>query len=683
MVFTNASGNFAISGLTGSTITVTASLLGRWFELINFGGAGVTETLEITPPGPANFFFNLDNGNELVRAQVNAFVESNRVRTFALDANPNYPTLDNTAFPVTVNRADGFCPGNAWYSGQGGGNMNFCRAGGAYNNTAFSSVVYHEYGHHLVNAGGSGQGAYGEGMADAIGVLMQDIPELGLGFRSATCDSGLRTADNDLQYPCFGEIHYCGQLLSGCVWDIRNELVATNPTDYTAILAGLTINSIHVAQRTSIDPEHVHRLPDARRRQRDDLRRDAALRSDHRRLRGARHGRAGARAVVGDLPGWTSRLRGAHGRDRTRDISGVTAEPLPGTGVLHYDAGTGPIALPMQQVAPNVYDAVFPPVACRTRLSYWFSAQTTTGETATWPERAPEERFEAVSAVGEIVIQADDFETDAGWTVEDENLEAGSWERGTPRGTGRRGAPVGDFDGSGQCWLTNDSGTVDVDGGPTRLISPPFDLMDADDPEIAYARWFTNNDDDEDRLDVEVSNDGETWISVESVPNEPTGWASRSFRVRDYVELSNEIRLRFSAADDPDNSVTEAAIDALRIFEIDCGVPPCTGDVDASGRRRLQRSGDSARKLGGLPGGSDRMPIGSRRQRPRGFRRPGRPAGELGRLRVGRATRPPSASTRRPRSVARGRHPTDAACSGTARGDAYRASSRAPARRRA
>ena len=30
-------------------------------------------------------------------------------------------------------------------------------------------MVHHEYGHHLVNVGGSGQGQYGEGMSDVMG----------------------------------------------------------------------------------------------------------------------------------------------------------------------------------------------------------------------------------------------------------------------------------------------------------------------------------------------------------------------------------------------------------------------------------------------------------------------------------------------------------------------------------
>ena len=78
----------------------------------------------------------------------------------------------------------------------------------------------------IVAMAGSGQGQYGEGMGDVMGVLILDEPGLAYGFYG-NCNEPLRNADNDLQYPCSGGIHYCGQLLSGCVWSTRNELLIT------------------------------------------------------------------------------------------------------------------------------------------------------------------------------------------------------------------------------------------------------------------------------------------------------------------------------------------------------------------------------------------------------------------------------------------------------------------------
>ncbi len=143
-----------------------------------------------------------------------------------------------------------FCPGNAWYDYS---SLNFCKSGSSYPNTAFSSVVHHEYGHHIVDRGGSGQGQYGEGMGDSVAVCIADDPILGYGF-TGNCSAGIRTANNTVQYPCSGEVHACAPLLSGCVWSTRNQLIVTNPGTYLSILSKLTVNSVPMHSGTTTSP---------------------------------------------------------------------------------------------------------------------------------------------------------------------------------------------------------------------------------------------------------------------------------------------------------------------------------------------------------------------------------------------------------------------------------------------
>ena len=57
-----------------------------------------------------------------------------------------------------------------------------------------------------------------------------------------------------MQYPCSGEIHYCGQLLSGCVWSTRNQLLITNPTTYRGIISNLAVNAMLLHTGGGIDP---------------------------------------------------------------------------------------------------------------------------------------------------------------------------------------------------------------------------------------------------------------------------------------------------------------------------------------------------------------------------------------------------------------------------------------------
>ncbi len=248
-VYADGQGNFVLPHSGTDPVAVQSPMSGQFFQVYDL--AGPLDTLEqtITPPGPANFLHNSANTDEFVRAQVNAYVQANVVRDFALTYNPQYPVIFNQLdFPLNVNIPD-TC--NAFYDGA---SLNFYQSGDGCPNTAFSGVIHHEYGHHLVNSGGSDQGQYGEGMGDTITTLIADNPNCAMGFHG-NCAEGLRTADNNLQYPCNGEIHACGPLLSGAVWSVRNNLVATHPEDYQEILSRLTVNSILLHEGTQITPE--------------------------------------------------------------------------------------------------------------------------------------------------------------------------------------------------------------------------------------------------------------------------------------------------------------------------------------------------------------------------------------------------------------------------------------------
>ncbi len=237
-VYADASGNFVIPNAGNEWAAVVSYMAGQYFAV--YDSVGPTETLlmVVLPPGPANFLHNAANTSEYIRAQVNAYVQANIVRDFALVQNPTYPVIAaQTDFPLYIN-GNAYCTSS--YSGSA---IYLSRAGAGCANSAFSSIVHHEYGHHLVQCGGSGQGAYGEGMGDSVAVLIADNSILGYGLEG-NCNAGIRDADNTLQYPCSGADSYCGQLLSGCVWETSNALLQTNPTTYLQILAKLTVNSI-------------------------------------------------------------------------------------------------------------------------------------------------------------------------------------------------------------------------------------------------------------------------------------------------------------------------------------------------------------------------------------------------------------------------------------------------------
>jgi hypothetical protein len=535
--------------------------------------------MTVTPPGPANFMHNSSNSSEYNRAEVNGYVQANIVRDFTLTYHPTYPTIYNQhQFPVNVNIADN-C--NAYYDYS---SINFFTSGGGCANTAFSTVVHHEYGHHLVAVGGSGQGQYGEGMSDVMGILITDTPELAYGFYG-NCSEYMRTGDNDLQYPCSGGIHYCGQLLSGCVWSTREALIVSYPDDYMDILAGLTVNSIPLHQGTEITPQITI----------DFLTLDD---DDEFIENGTPHYDeicTGFNAHNMDCPEITAGVFISHTPledSPSSDPYEVNATIISTTGNiisadLHWSIdGVNFNDVAMQDQGGNQYSASIPGQELCTWVYYYLDAADDEGYSARNPVSGSHS-FLIVSDY--ITIFSDNFETDMGWTVSGDAV-TGQWERGVPIDCDRSDPPA-DFDGSGSCYLTENSSAnecdSDVDDGTTILTSPTLDLS-IPDLKISYARWYANywgNSPHADVFEVYISgNNGSSWTLVETVgpvDEADGGWFEHSFWVSDFISPSSQGKIRFEASDLGAGSVVEAAVDAFKILQPDCD-PVATGTLQGT-----------------------------------------------------------------------------------------------------
>jgi hypothetical protein len=266
--------------------------------------------------------------------------------------------------------------------------------------------------------------------------------------------------------------------------------------------------------------------------------------------------------------------------------------PIPGTGVLTVSYEDVVFEIPMTEVSPNVYDAVFPPAACPLEVSYFFGVEVSGFGIITSPDDGAS--FTAVAAASIALTFDDDGETDPGWTVVNgAGLTDGAWTRGVPAGGGDRGDPAQDGDGSGACWLTdNVDGNSDVDGGATTLVSPILDAT-GENVSVSYLRWYDNTFGDAPNADVftvEISADGgATWELLESVgpggPQASGGWFPASFRLSEIgIPPTDQLRLRFTAEDAGAGSVVEAGVDAIRVVDADCNAAtPCPADVDGSG----------------------------------------------------------------------------------------------------
>ncbi len=254
-----------------------------------------------------------------------------------------------------------------------------------------------------------------------------------------------------------------------------------------------------------------------------------------------------------------------------------------------YDAGAGDQVVPLVSQGGGIWQADFPTLGCGTEVSVRIDAESTTGTTVSHPFAADpttDRRYRRWVGFGYDVLFRDTFESDQGWTVDDDpGLTAGSWERGLPSGYGFRQDPPWDADteGDGLAFLTDPAGgNTDVDGGATRLVSPTLDASGDPDAEISYWRWWDDGgpgDPSDDTFLVEISDDnGSNWTTLETIgPGVDGAWVRQSFRVADFVSTTNQLRIRFTAGDVGGGDVIEAAVDGVTLRSDDTPPVLCSG----------------------------------------------------------------------------------------------------------
>jgi hypothetical protein len=605
--YADADGAFALSGLPDGPSILNATMLGRYFKVLD--GAQLVETINVNanPGTPVDLLFNAANATEHARAENNAYAALNLTRDHLLGFIPDYPVIPSqvdtsgTAFLCTVSRS-GSC--NAFYVATdlgGQGSITHYRSGGGCSNFAEATIVAHEYGHHIVQKGGSGQGSYGEGMADTVALLVYDRPESGLGAFGNCAEPG-RNADNTEVFPCTSfDSHVCGMALSGSVWDLRDNLLASNPSNYRQIVSALTLNSVLLHVGASVDASITVDFLTL-----DDD--DADL------FNGTPHfAQIAAAFAAHNLPAPSTiapiTLRQLSPRAPTFDPSGgvvqrvelvpLTGTPDPASVRLWLNTGSGYVQSSITPASPNVYEVRLPATPCATSVRYYLSAQALGGATVTLPHQAPTNFFVATSALDPVAVLADAFESDSGWTAHAPTSTAtgGQWIRATPAtSTTTTALATPDFDhspsGTG-CFLTGlgsrtnvSDAASDVDNGYTILLSPRLNLAGLTEPTISYWRWFYTNSvagATADQLIIQISNnDGASWTAVELLtPGAQSrgGWIFHEFRVADVIAPTDSVRVRFIASDTSPESVIEAALDDFSVAAASC-TPPCPADVD-------------------------------------------------------------------------------------------------------
>lgn len=594
-VYADAAGNYTMPPIGPATYTFVIG--GQYFSMSNNGAAPLSETIGLNDGSTYSPLFNSANDSEANRAQVNAYIHANIVRDMVLAASPSFPSVSTqTNFPITVNIAN-TC--NAYYSNS---TINFYAAGGGCNNTAFSTVVHHEFGHNVVAKGGSAQGAYGEGYGDVCAVLVTDNPYLGVGFQG--CGTALRNANNTCQYQatgcssCGSAIHTCGQLMSGCVWSLRNEMMVDYPSDYLARIGALAINAIllhgPVSTITPAITVDFLTLDDDNGDIFDgtpNYYRIAAAFNAHSMTAPA------LAPVKFNYPSGRPALASPSGTTSIAfDVLPLSGTPVPGSARAFVKGpGAGAFSeIALASSGGNSYVMSIPAGTCGGETRYYITAEAVGGQTVSSPNGAPGAAWSVVLASSVNSLLTDEFESNSGWTVgaAGDSATSGLWVRADPVGTIAQ--PEDDHTPAPgvACWVTGNAaagaadGTNDVDNGVTTLVSPTYNLAGYDAVYVSYWRWYSNNlgaSPNADVFPIEVSNNnGATWTTLEIVSENANAWVYKEFLLNSVLPLTSQMKFRFRAEDLGAGSLVEAALDDFVLRTVTCA-SAIPGDIDGDG----------------------------------------------------------------------------------------------------
>jgi len=613
-VFAGLDGSFVIPNAGSSAVTVSTTFGTGQYTNVEEGTSTPigSASVGVTPPGPANLVLN-PVPSEYTTAQANAYIAQTLTHNHFRSRAPGFTQLDPN-LPVRVNLAStsGITSCNATYSGTA---TNYLRAGGGCNNTAFSAVVAHEYGHHIVSTLGLSQGAFGEGFGDTMSMMIYDDPVMGRYFR--TDGSPVRTpVTANIQYPCStcgGGIHCCGQILSATIWRLRNNFVnAYGPETGLELVRQLHVNWALITNGGQ-STNSAHPTTAIEMLMADDIDGDLENGTPNYNLICNAFSQASIACpplapVEWVFPGGRPTLVAPSQTEEIAvNVLSLGQSPVPGTGEFVYRINGGSFTtVPMTQNQANQYIASIPAQACGDIVQYYFRVGLQGGGTVTNPSNAPTGFYNATIGTGVSVVFSDNFETNQGWNnpAPAHTASAGIWERAIPNST--TAAPGNQTTPGGQwCFVTQNgapggaAGTADVDNGTTFLVSPVIDLSNPDfvDVEIAYNRWYSNNagaspNTDTFRVDIS-SNNGSSWTNLETVGPSGTGtsggWIARSLRLSSYpaVARTSTMRLRFVAEDLNPQSLVEAAVDDVVISAVLCEEAPppptCPGDANGDG----------------------------------------------------------------------------------------------------
>lgn len=491
---TDANGEFTIDIAAPVNVAIGA-LDGRHHAVI--AGADAPSANVTVNPGVATTIQLLTSAatvNQAAHTTMTWWVD--RTNEFARSILGNSAELATISGIVPTVNITNTC--NAYYTNN---TINFYQQGGNCANTAFSTVIAHEWGHGLDHRYGgiANTAAEGvsEGWGDILGMYLVDSPLLGSGFQSP--NQPLRDGNNTRMYPySTTSPHGAGQVWMGFAWKLRQRLRAALPQQQAIDLSNeIVIGSIVADATTRVDAVREVFVAD------DD---------DGNLLNGTPHyvhlsGAAIDKGIpypqiqlasIAHVPllSTTERL--------TPRLVVATVAPFSGTinqVRLHFDAGSGAVVRTMHpNGGPNGYRAMLPGLTVGT-VSYHIEATHSTGAIVRLP--ASGEITYSVDGATAGFFSANFDSGSAGWT---NGTLAGQndWQVGDPAGKSGSSNGVSWADpqtaaSAPNCYgndLGNTIGTQAWNGAYqgnvlNYLRSPVIDCSGRTGVKLRFKRWLT------------------------------------------------------------------------------------------------------------------------------------------------------------------------------------------------
>ena len=251
-VTTDNNGQFTVNIAAVVSISV-GNLDGRHHNPIT-GANGISGSFSVSPGVPTTI--------QLLTAAATTNEGAHTSTSYWTDKTNEYfrSILGNSA---ELNTADAIVPTvniastcNAFYTGN---TINFYQAGGGCANTAFSTVISHEWGHGIDERYGGLFNLSGEGLSEALGdiagMYLVDSPLLGSGFQTAGVP--LRDGNNTRQYGTVTQVHAAGESYMGFAWNLRDRLTTSLGTRAAAIAVSNTIVIGSIVANASTQPNAV------------------------------------------------------------------------------------------------------------------------------------------------------------------------------------------------------------------------------------------------------------------------------------------------------------------------------------------------------------------------------------------------------------------------------------------